>query len=336
VVANLTTVLYQTVTMPIVPQAIYDVYEGNYTLMAQLSSLRLAYADLVSRGMQMSVVCTDDLIGRTPDEIRDIHESLPHQLVGEVDPATAVEFGIFGICKEWPVEEADPSVKDPAVSDIPTMILSGEFDHVTPVEFARLAAGHLSNSYLFEIPGAAHSGESTTPCALGITASFIDDPMAAPDAACLAELPGLVFAVPTAGGDVALQPYANEELGLRTVVPTGWTEVQPGVLVRGNPAVDMAVLQFAVEPLDAGEMLDSIAQNYGLTEVPETEGERQGDDLLWSVYAFEVQGVPRDLALAQSGDVTLIVLMRSAPDERNALRESVFLPVLDALVQPAR
>lgn len=133
-----------------------------------------------------------------------------------------------------------------------------------------------------------------------------------------------------------MQPYSNEELSVRTVVPTGWTEVQPGVLVRGNPAVDMAVLQLAVEPLGAGEMLDAITENYGLAERPEAAGERRADDLLWSLYAFEVQGVPRDVALAQSGDVTLIVLMRSTADERDALRESVFLPAVDAFVRSPR
>jgi hypothetical protein len=54
--------------------------------------------------------------------------------------------------------------------------------------------------------------------------------------------------------------------------------------------------------------------------------------LTWSLYAFQVQGVPRDLGLAESAAGTLIALMRSAADERDVLYEVVFLPVVDVLV----
>jgi pimeloyl-ACP methyl ester carboxylesterase len=332
VLGNLKLVLYETPTMPTVPQAIYNVYNGDYALMTQLASLRLAYFDAISRGMQYSMMCTDDLIGRTPQEIIDIHAALPRQLVGNVDYETAVECGIFGVCEEWPVEEAAPSAKEPLVSDIPTLVLSGEFDPVTPPEFGRLVAGYLSNSYFFEFPGAGHSGDSTSPCALGITAAFIDDPTTAPDASCIADMPGLVFAVPSEGADVVLVPYTNEELGLSGVVPAGWTEVNPGLFARGHPAVDMAVLQLSVEPVAVDDLLRLVVQNYGLEQRPQSTAERQAGDLTWSLYAFQVQGVPRDLALAQSEGVTLLVLMRSAVGERDALYEAVFLPALDALV----
>ena len=332
VLGNLKLVLYETPTMPTVPQAIYDVYNGNYALMTQLSSLRLAYFDAISRGMQYSMMCADDLIGRTPEEVLEIHAALPRQLVGRVDHDTAIKYGIFGICEEWPVEEMAPSVKEPLVSDLPTLVLSGEFDPVTPPEFGRLVAGHLSNSYFFELPGAGHSGDSTHPCALSITAAFIDDPTTAPDASCIAEMPGLVFAVPSEGADVVLVPYTNEELGVSGVVPAGWTEVNPGLFARGHPAVDMAALQMAVEPVTVDELLSLVVRNYGLEERPESTSARQANDLTWSLYTFQVQGVPRDLALAQSQGVTLLVLLRSASDERDALYEKVFLPAVDALV----
>jgi pimeloyl-ACP methyl ester carboxylesterase len=328
---NLRLVLYETVTMPTVPQAIYDVYHGDYTLMTRLSSLRLAYSSLMSHGMEMSMICTDDLIGRTPEEIRDINAQFPSQLVPDVEHELAVKYGIFGICGAWPVEAADPSAKEPVVSDIPTLLISGEYDGVTPPEFGRMVAGHLSNSYFIEVPGAAHSGESSTPCALKITAAFLDDPTVAPDVSCLAEMPGLVFAVPAAGGGIALQPYSNQELGIRAVVPTGWSEVQTGIFVRSNPAVDMAVLQLATDAGTLEEFVELMTESYGLAQPPQVQDELQANNLVWSLYVVEAQGVPRDIALARSGDVTLIVVLRSDSEERDALREAVFLPSVEAM-----
>jgi hypothetical protein len=94
----------------------------------------------------------------------------------------------------------------------------------------------------------------------------------------------------------------------------------------------MAVLQLAVEPT-AGpdELLVAIAQGYGLDGTPESTGERQANDLTWSLYAFTVQGVPRDLALAGSEAGSFLVVLRSSADERDVLYESVLLPVVDGL-----
>ena len=73
------------------------------------------------------------------------------------------------------------------------------------------------------------------------------------------------------------------------------------------------------------------AKGYGLDGISESTGEHQANDLTWSLYAFQVQDVTRNLALAESELLTLIVLLRSAPADRDALYEGVFLPVVDAL-----
>jgi hypothetical protein len=140
------------------------------------------------------------------------------------------------------------------------------------------------------------------------------------------------FVVPVQAADIELEPYTSEELGVSGVVPTGWTEVQPGIFARASSAVDVAVLQVAVErEKNARELLDAMAEGYGLAKSPESTGEHQANHLTWLLYAFQVQGVPRDLALAESEGITLIVLLRSTRAERDALYEGIFLPVVDAL-----
>jgi pimeloyl-ACP methyl ester carboxylesterase len=325
-------VLYQTATLPAVPQAIYGVYNGEFELMTQLGSLRLAFLDAVSAGMQYSVFCTDDLIGRTEQDLLDARAALPRQLAGAAEAEVFLKYGIMSVCKKWPVEEADPSVKLPLQSDIPTLVLSGEFDPVTPPAFARLVAGHLSNSTFFEFPGTGHVGESTNACALSITAAFLEDPTEPPDGSCIAEMAELAFDVPGESAQVELTPYANESLGLKGLVPDGWTEVQPGTFARASSALDVTAMQMALAPSRGmQEMIEEIAKGYGLAETPSATGQRQANGLDWSLYALEVQGGPRDLALAESKTGTLIFVLRCAADERDALFETVFLPMVDTL-----
>jgi pimeloyl-ACP methyl ester carboxylesterase len=165
VLGILVSTLNQTHLISSLPQAIYDVYNGDYDLIKQSSSSRLALFNATSRGMMYSVLCTEDLIGRTPEDLLNVRAALPRQLAGTASSDIIVEYGGFGICGNWPVKEANPSVKEPLVRDIPTLILGGEFDPVTPPEYGQLVGEHLSHSYNFELPGVGHrtGGSSAAP-----------------------------------------------------------------------------------------------------------------------------------------------------------------------------
>jgi hypothetical protein len=332
VVSNLVVFLYLTDVIPVLPQAIFDVSNGDYELMTQLSSTKLALLDMMSRGVLFPVLCSDDLIGLTPEDLLRVMATIPQQLRGSGDPELLIEYSIFGICEQWPAEEAEPWVNEPLVSDIPTLVLGSEFDPVTPPEFGQLVAGHLTNSYFFEFPGVGHN-ITLNECARNIAGAFIGDPTHRLDASCVAELPDVVFTVPVETTDLEFEPYENQELGIKSKVPMGWTEVQPGIFARSSPTVDMAVMQLAAEPMaDIEELLEALSEGYGLESTPEVASERQANGLSWYLYTFEVQGVPRDLALAESDGFTLILIMRSAADERDELYEAIFLPVVDALM----
>ena len=80
------------------------------------------------------------------------------------------------------------------------------------------------------------------------------------------------------------------------------------------------------------EFLEALSEGYGLDGTPEISAERKANDLTWSLYTFEVQGVPRILALAESEGLTLIFILRSDPEELDSLYDAVFLPIVDSLV----
>ena len=331
VLSNLVTFLYITEIIPVLPQAIADVHNGDYQLMTQLSSTKLALLEALSRGMMFSVMCAEDLIGKQPQDLLDNWATLPRQLTGNGDPEVLIENSIFNICENWSVDEADPRVKQPLVSDIPTLVLAGEFDPVTPPEYGRLVAGYLENSYFFEFAGLGHSVIPDNECVQRIAGSFVENPTQAPDASCMDEMPGIVFDLPVEDAEVVLGPYTSEAVGVSGAIPMGWTEVSPGIFARANTALDLAAFQVAAAPTTAQSILDDLTSGYGLAETPESIGEREVNNLTWVLYAFDVQGVPRDLALAESDGLTLVVILRSAVSEREVLHETVFLPIVDSL-----
>ena len=329
---NLLSALYLTPLIPALPQAIYDVYNGDYGLMTQLTSQKLVFYEAMSRGMEYSVLCTEDLIERTPDDILDIIMALPPQLRSEIEPEDAIEYGIFGICENWPVDQAESSFKDPLISDIPTLILEGELDPVTPPEYGRLVAENLSNAYFFEFPGFGHAGESTSECALSITAEFIEDPMTEPDAACMAEMPGLAFDVPGEAPELVLEPFADEERGFSGVVPAGWQELAPANLARGSSALDPTYFVLEATAGTAADLFANLAGQLGLDPPPDPVARAEVGNFTWDFYAFERPGGNlADLALTDDEGKAYFVYLVSSPDEHDVLYGGLFLPAVEAM-----
>ena len=127
-----------------------------------------------------------------------------------IDAAAAEElrattsFGPFAerfqaICDTWPRADIAADFRDPLQSDIPTLLLSGEFDPVTPPQYAEQVGEGLSNSRHLIIPGHGH-GVIGAGCMPTVVAEFIRaaDP-AALDVACLEELQPPPFFVSFAG-----------------------------------------------------------------------------------------------------------------------------------------
>jgi pimeloyl-ACP methyl ester carboxylesterase len=69
---------------------------------------------------------------------------------------------------------ARPSDNAAVSSDVPTLILTGSFDPVTPPAYARLAAETLPNSFLFEFPYLGHDVLGNDDCPNVMATEFLD------------------------------------------------------------------------------------------------------------------------------------------------------------------
>jgi len=308
---------------------IYDAGQGYFDLFARILGALLMVRETMSRGMFYSTECHDEVVFSTLEEFEAVLQDYP-DLVGMFEYSSLGPMG-YDICAGWGAGEAGAVENQPVTSGIPTLILSGEYDPVTPPAWGQQVAKTLDNGYFFEYPGMGHGVSAMAGCPRDMMIAFLKDPAAAPDDACIAEMGPPKFVIPAEGGDITLEPFVNEQMGIQGVLPAGWTEISVGARARGRSATDTAAVIAQSAPMTADDLLGLFTTQLGLGTKPESVGRREANSLTWTLYSFKVQGLSIDMALAESGEQGLVVILQSEPRERDALYEAVFLPVIDAL-----
>ncbi len=94
------------------------------------------------------------------------------------------EFGME-LMNNWHPFRASEVENQAVVSEIPTLMISGDLDHVTPTSNAKGALKHLKNGYEVIFPDDGH--ELFNPCFFQITEDFLNDPTQSPDITCSTE-----------------------------------------------------------------------------------------------------------------------------------------------------
>ena len=142
----------------------------------------------------------------------------------------------------------------------------------------------------------------------------------------MAQLEGPAFDVE--GAAVQLIPFRDSELGITGVWPQGWTNFGPGIY--GRPSGDAAIVQI-LTPGSALETLVRLSSRFNLDREPEAAGEHVSERYTWQLYTTTIRGQPTDIALAEDGGRSLLVMLISDKGNRDELYDKVFIPSLDAL-----
>lgn len=157
------------------PLSLHEAAQGRAgALMAQAEMITGSLSEQITHGMQLSVLCSEDVQHLRPDPL-DATRTL-----GDMITRVTVEQ-----CAVWPRGEAPADFNAPVASDIPTLLLSGEFDPVTPPRYGDAVAEHLGNARHLILRGQGHS-VSGVGCMPRVLGEFIDK--TAPkdiDASCL-------------------------------------------------------------------------------------------------------------------------------------------------------
>jgi pimeloyl-ACP methyl ester carboxylesterase len=186
--------LYDTERLPDVPAALAAAAEGDVeealTLLGETDVRARSTATQDSDGTFFSVECREEARTSSRDATALQAASLAPPL-GDI--LTADALGVYDVCELWDSGTAGPDERAPVASDVPTLVLTGEFDPITPPAWGHRAAATLSASSVVDFPGVGHAVITQGECADGIVAAFIDRPEDPAEATCAAALPGVDF-----------------------------------------------------------------------------------------------------------------------------------------------
>ncbi len=158
--------LYSTRLIPLLPRMISDAVHGDYAELAKLVlRYRVLNAEDSSLGASISIGCSENLFsGR--------------------------------LCDNWDVMRFNRPSTRPVTSALPTLVLAGEFDPVTPPSYGRDTVKTLRNGHYFEFPGMGHGVTFAGDCPRSIMQAFLTTPTRKPNASCITKLPEPSFARP--------------------------------------------------------------------------------------------------------------------------------------------
>ena len=178
-------VLYETELKYMLPELIYDASQNNFDALDRIRGALLAQRAATSPGMMFSVQCHEEIPFSSPRAFEAALGEYP-EFAGLFERAAAGGLA-YRVCTAWDAGQADPIENQPVISDVPTLVLAGEFDPVTPPAWGRHATETLSNSYFFECPGVGH-GASAQDCGRKLMLAFLDNPTVAPDDGRIVEM----------------------------------------------------------------------------------------------------------------------------------------------------
>ena len=176
--------LYNPNTASTVPYIIHRAAQGDFDPFARLAMLwEPLLRKFLAYGMHLSVTCAEDV---------------PFIAPGAVEPAIAGTYlrgyrvlQQLAACREWPRGNIPADFHQPVTSDIPVLLVSGQYDPITPPRWADQVAPHFTHGLQVLIPDGHHGngGLSHPECIVGLLATFIErGTNAGLDTSCIATM----------------------------------------------------------------------------------------------------------------------------------------------------
>jgi pimeloyl-ACP methyl ester carboxylesterase len=205
------------------PLLIDLVSKGNIEILrpwAREDILDLVSGSNMAYGLFFAVTCQEDFLDITDEQIQTQVDAYP-----ELDGYSRYRLEIE-ICRKWDLPRRPFLVDNLISSEIPTLVLAGRYDPVTPPEWSRSVAENLENAYYFEFRSSGHNIGSGLPCYDQIRAAFLNSPSSPPDATCMNDLPAPQFILPDEG--IYMPDYF-----------TSYDDIDIGNPNRGKPVLEV-------------------------------------------------------------------------------------------------
>jgi pimeloyl-ACP methyl ester carboxylesterase len=159
------------------PKTIDQILRGDYSA---LDKFLVAQSDY-NEGQFFTHLCKEEFPFESPDSIEGADSSDP---IAKATARAARRY--FAACSGFKVGAPDAVENQPVVSDIPTLMISGDIDAGCQAELTDAAVKTLSHGQAFNLPNMTHAPAQRSPCAKRMVAAFYADPLAKVDASCIA------------------------------------------------------------------------------------------------------------------------------------------------------
>jgi pimeloyl-ACP methyl ester carboxylesterase len=183
--------LYEQDNYPGIPGLIYawaDAVEGRDEKLFQaiaVSSGDSGFGD-ISQGMYNAIACTDgDAEAQARAGRRD---SLDYPVIGAAIGTPESWDRRAALCAEVGLPQRPAEQYRPVQTDLPSLIIEGDMDPITPPPNAKAILPGFSNGTYVEFPFAGHGPSRSVKCAGDMLNKFYDDPTAEPDLGCVEEM----------------------------------------------------------------------------------------------------------------------------------------------------
>jgi pimeloyl-ACP methyl ester carboxylesterase len=176
--------LYQPGGASQLPAVLHAAAQGDFAPLAEFALFgRREIISSGSLGLYLSVTCAEDL-----------------PRVSEPEAVAAARGSFLGeyryrqqrrACEQWPRGRVPAGFAEPVASRAPTLLLSGEWDPVTPPGQAEDALKHLPNGRHVRIPQGAHGSDGMlgAACLTGLIVAFVEQgSVQGLDAACVSQV----------------------------------------------------------------------------------------------------------------------------------------------------
>ncbi len=297
--------LYSPETFAALPEMVAQLEAGETAIAEALLGLQITNSAFISNGMYAAVMCHDFLAELTPTSAWDaglVDEPLFEDRFGGFEQEDTV-----AMCEAFPTGSADASVIEPVESNVPTLIMAGRYDPITPPSFAEAIAPGFSNGQLAILPHVGH-GVVGDECGMAIALDFLADPSATTDMSCIDSVSEPVW-IPGSLEGLTFIDFEDTQLGVAGVHPEGWIEQGFGVTVRddANLAHQIALVQQGA-PVGEDQLIGLLSGQLG--ELTETGTVDDATGRTWTQWSIDEGPSSSEVFTHDEGGFTLIALVQ--------------------------
>ena len=308
------------------PELVAQLEVGDTSGVETLVGLQVTNLPFVAGGMYWAVQCHEEVPFVEPGDADAGRTGNPY--FDRMGPAE-LDDAADRLCESFDAGVADPAENELVVSDLPTLLMAGRYDPITPPSDAESLLEGLSNASYVELPHTGHAA-LVDPCGQEIAVAFLADPSSPPPTDCIADVDEPAWTIDLFA-DIDFEDFTYEEFFASGsgVAPVGWEDGGDGTFIRSDNLLHLSVLlQQAIVGVPPDFLVESLADVLGAepTSLPDV----QAGDKTWSHWSSPIPGSIIDIFAVDDDGATLLVLFQHAPADRDAALAALRDPILAA------